>query len=190
MILKSFPSMLGLVLAGALLTACGENNNDGNVDTAADRTATSTENEVEGAVNETQADLQQGANDAANAANSAVNDAQNEVANATSDPWTRTYETPAAERAGTVENLNGLRATLVAELDQVRARLKDGARSADEKKADSQRAGELAQGLERLDRTIKEISESNDVTWAQVRESNIKAANDFRTWMSQYGMAS
>ena len=106
------------------------------------------------------------------------------------DPWERTYETPAAERAGTVENLQGLRATLVAELDEVRERLKDGTRAAEERKADSQRASELAQGLERLDRTIKEIDEADDVTWATVRESSIQAAGEFRAWMEEYGMPS
>ncbi len=107
-----------------------------------------------------------------------------------SDPWTRVYATPVEERTGTVENLNGLRATLVAELDQVRARLKDGTRSADERKADSQRASELAQGLERLDRTIKQISDADDMTWTDVRESSLKSAGEFREWMAKYGMPS
>ena len=112
------------------------------------------------------------------------------TAASTVDPWARTYDTPQAERTGTVENLNGLRATLVAELESVRARLKDGSRSADERKADTQRAAELAQGLERLDRTIKVITEANDVTWSQVRDSEMKAASEFREWMSKYGMPS
>jgi hypothetical protein len=106
------------------------------------------------------------------------------------DPWTRTYETPAEERAGTVQNLQGLRATLVAELEEVRGRLKDGTRPAEDRKNDTTRAAELAQGLERLDRTINQITEADDVTWADVRESNIKAAGDFREWMSKYGMPS
>lgn len=109
---------------------------------------------------------------------------------AASDPWTRTYDSPEAERAGTVQNLQGLRATLVAELESVRGRLKDGTRTADDRKADQTRAAELAQGLERLDRTIKQITEADDVTWADVRDSNIKAANEFRDWMAKYGMAS
>lgn len=108
----------------------------------------------------------------------------------TTDKWARTYTTPTEERAGTVENLNGLRATLVSELDQVRARLKDGTRSAADKKSDATRASELAQGLERLDRTIKEVTDANDVSWADVRESKIKAAGEFREWMAKYGMAS
>lgn len=109
---------------------------------------------------------------------------------ATVDPWSRTYDTPEAERAGTIQNLQGLRATLVAELESVRARLKDGTRSAEDRKADQQRASELAQGLERLDRTIKGIGEANDATWAQVRDSELKAAAEFREWMKKYGMPS
>lgn len=108
----------------------------------------------------------------------------------TTDKWTRVYATPVEERAGTVENLNGLRATLVGELEQVRARLKDGTRTAEDRKADSQRASELAQGLERLDRTIKQISDADDMTWTDVRESSLKSAGEFREWMAKYGMPS
>jgi len=111
-------------------------------------------------------------------------------ATGSNDPWQRTYDSPAAERAGTVENLQGLRATLVAELESVRGRLKDGTRAAEDRKSDTQRAAELAQGLERLDRTIKQISEANDVTWTEVRDSEMKAAGEFREWMAKYGMAS
>lgn len=109
---------------------------------------------------------------------------------ATTDKWTRVYATPIEERAGYVENLNGLRATLVAELEQVRGRLKDGTRTAEDRKADSQRASELAQGLERLDRTIKQISDATDITWTDMRESSLKSAGEFREWMAKYGMPS
>ncbi|MBX2980234.1 MAG: hypothetical protein KF905_13145 [Flavobacteriales bacterium] len=128
--------------------------------------------------------------DGANAGTDGANGADGTGTMTAVDPWTRTYTTPAAERAGTVENLNGLRAKLVAELESVRGRLKDGTRSAADKKADSTRASELAQGLERLDRTIKQITDADDVNWAQVRESNIKAAGEFRDWMNKYGMPS
>lgn len=106
------------------------------------------------------------------------------------DKWTRVYATPVEERTGTVENLNGLRATLVAELEQVRGRLKDGTRAAADRKADSQRASELAQGLERLDRTIKQISDADDLTWNDMRASSLKSAGEFREWMVKYGMPS
>jgi len=108
----------------------------------------------------------------------------------TTDKWTRVYATPVEERAGYVENLSGLRATLVAELEQVRGRLKDGTRAAEDRKADSQRASELAQGLERLDRTIKQISDADDLTWNDMRASSLKSAGEFREWMAKYGMPS
>lgn len=108
----------------------------------------------------------------------------------TVDPWTRTYATPIEERTGTIQNLNGLRATLVAELEQVRTRLKDGTRAAEDRKADTQRAAELAQGLERLDRTIAQINDATDLTWNDMRASSLKSAGEFREWMSKYGMAS
>lgn len=101
----------------------------------------------------------------------------------------KTPLTPVEERTETVKNLEGLRAVLVTELEEVRGRLKDGTRPADEKKADTQRAAELAQGLERLDRTIKGISDADDVTWADVRESSLGAAAEFRQWMARYGLA-
>ncbi|MBL7965076.1 MAG: hypothetical protein JNM31_14675 [Flavobacteriales bacterium] len=108
-------------------------------------------------------------------------------ANVASD-GTKAPETPAEERAHAVEDLNGMRATLVAELDGVRGRLKQGGRTADEAKADQTRAAELAQGLERLDRLIKKTTDANDVTWTEVRESSMKEAGEFRTWMAKYGM--
>lgn len=97
--------------------------------------------------------------------------------------------TPEQERASAVEDLNGMRATLVAELESVRARLKDGTRTAEDKKNDATRAAELAQGLERLDRTIKKISDATDVSWSELRESSLKEAGEFRAWMEKYGMA-
>lgn len=96
--------------------------------------------------------------------------------------------TPAQERTKTGDDMRGLRAVLVAELDQVRARLKKGDRTADEKKADQTRAAELAQGLERIDRAIKAIDEATDVTWGTIRESQLKEAGEVRAWMAKYGM--
>jgi hypothetical protein len=99
-----------------------------------------------------------------------------------------TLLTPAQERTKTGDDMRGLRAVLVAELDQVRARLKQGTRTADEKKADQTRAAELAQGLERIDRAIKAIDEATDVTWGTIRESQMKEAGEVRAWMAKYGM--
>lgn len=180
---------MGLLLAGSLFTGCS-GCNQGASDTSASPASTTTTSDGSGA-DATGADAS--GHDHDHSADGHEGHGHDDAGHGTAegvDPWTRTYETPEAERTGTVENLQGLRATLVAELDQVRERLKDGTRSAEDRKADTQRAAELAQGLERLDRTIKEISEASDVTWADVRESQIKAAGEFREWMAKYGLAS
>ncbi|MBP6311628.1 MAG: hypothetical protein KA408_05120 [Flavobacteriales bacterium] len=99
-----------------------------------------------------------------------------------------TYKTPAEERTGTTTALNGLRSTLMAELDAVRGRLKTAGADAAAKDADQKRAAELAQGLERMDRLIKKVGEADDVSWANVRESSLKEAEEVRVWMQQYNM--
>jgi hypothetical protein len=100
-----------------------------------------------------------------------------------------TYTTPAEERSGTTEALNGLRATLKAELEAVRGRLKQGGTDAAAKEADQERAAELAQGLERMDRLIEKVGAADDVSWADVRESSLAEAEEVRVWMEQYNMA-
>ena len=99
-----------------------------------------------------------------------------------------TYKTPAEERTGTTNALNGLRSTLMAELDAVRGRLKTAGADAAAKDADQKRAAELAQGLERMDRLIKKVGEADDVSWANVRESSLKEAEEVRVWMQEYKM--
>lgn len=99
-----------------------------------------------------------------------------------------TYKTPSEERMGTTTALNGLRATLMAELEAVRGRLKTAGADSEAKKADQTRAAELAQGLERMDRLIAKIGESDDVSWAKVRESSLKEAEEVRVWMQEYKM--
>ena len=101
---------------------------------------------------------------------------------------TGTPATPAEERTSTVTNMQGMRAILMTELDAVRGRLKQAGRPDETVKADQTRAGELAQGLERLDRLIKKTTEADDVSWATVRESTMNEAAEFRTWMAKYGM--
>jgi hypothetical protein len=98
-----------------------------------------------------------------------------------------TYSTPAEERMGTTNALNGLRATLKAELDAVRGRLGKTADPA-AKEADQKRAAELAQGLERMDRLIAKVGAADDVSWADVRESSLKEAEEVRVWMQNYNM--
>lgn len=97
--------------------------------------------------------------------------------------------TAAEERTRTAADLQAMRTTLVAELEALRLRLNDGTLAADTKAADTQRASELAQGLERLDRTILEIDEANDDTWPNMRDRSVQATEDLRQWMVKYGMS-
>jgi hypothetical protein len=185
---------LGILVAGSLMTGCS-GCNQGDVDTAgagaaaAENTAgTDADAHHAGDGHDGHDQGDGGSADGGSADGNGGGSGIGGSSTTMTTGWDRVYSTPAEERTGTVENLNGLRATLVAELDGVRSRLKDGTRSADDRKADQTRAAELAQGLERLDRTIKKINEADDVTWGQVRDSELKAANDFREWMAKYGM--
>lgn len=95
---------------------------------------------------------------------------------------------PGAERMNAVTDLGGLRATLMAELEAVRTRLNDGTRPEASAKADQERAAELAQGLERLDRALAAVNASNDTTWAAIRTNTNKEVEDIRAWMATHGM--
>ncbi len=94
--------------------------------------------------------------------------------------------TPVQERTDATDRMNGIRATLMTELDQVRARLKDGKLDKEQTTADQKRAAELAQGLERVDRTLKAMGEATDATWPQMRASQLKEVDEVRTWWNQY----
>lgn len=91
------------------------------------------------------------------------------------------------ERYAASKDVRGFRAQLMAELDAIRTRLKDGTRPADAAKADQTRAADLAQGLERMDRLIKAVEESDDLTWTSVRESSLKEAGEVRAWAVEHG---
>lgn len=91
------------------------------------------------------------------------------------------------ERYAASKDVRGFRAQLMTELDAIRARLKDGTRPADAAKADRTRAADLAQGLERMDRLIKAVEESDDLTWTSVRESSLKEAGEVRAWAVEHG---
>lgn len=98
-------------------------------------------------------------------------------------PGTPVYD----ERYNTSKNVRGYRAMLMAELDAIRARLNDGTRPADAIKKDQERAADLAQGLERMDRLIKAVEVSDDLTWARIRASQLKEAEDVRAWAGEHG---
>jgi hypothetical protein len=92
------------------------------------------------------------------------------------------------ERMRVAEDMRGMRASLMAELTAVRTRLNDGQLPEDARKRDEDRAAELAQGLERVDRVLKEMDSADDVTWASIRESRMKEASEVREWMARNGL--
>lgn len=94
------------------------------------------------------------------------------------------------ERFAASKDVRGFRAQLMAELETIRTRLKDGTRPADEAKKDQAHAADLAQGLERMDRLIKAVEESDDLTWTSVRESSLKEAGEVRVWAIAHGFRS
>ena len=95
---------------------------------------------------------------------------------------------PAEERTETVNDLQRMRTRLMTELETVRNRLNEGTLTPDEQAKQTSRAGELAQGLERLDRAIEEVNMADDTTWPNLRENSRKGAEDFRAWMKEQNM--
>ena len=91
--------------------------------------------------------------------------------------------TPAEERSNTASDLRGLRASLVKELDEVRARLNNGTNPYPERETDQTRAAELAQGLERIDGALATLDASTDALWASTREAQMKEVEDVRAWL-------
>ncbi|MBS1943704.1 MAG: hypothetical protein JST98_00540 [Bacteroidetes bacterium] len=94
--------------------------------------------------------------------------------------------TPVQERTDAMARMNGIKATLMAELDQVRARLKAGKQAKEAADSDKQRAAELGQGLERVNRTLKAMGGATDATWAQMREAQLKEVGEVRDWWNKY----
>ncbi len=91
------------------------------------------------------------------------------------------------ERYAASKDIRGYRALLMAELERIRTRLNDGTRPADAAKKDQDRAADLAQGLERMDRLIKAVEESDDITWTSIRGSRLKEAGEVRVWANEHG---
>ena len=91
------------------------------------------------------------------------------------------------ERYAASKDIRGYRALLMAELEAIRTRLNDGTRPADAAKKDQDRAADLAQGLERMDRLIKAVEESDDLTWTSIRGSQLKEAGEVRVWATEHG---
>ena len=99
------------------------------------------------------------------------------------EPGTPVYN----ERFTASKDIRGYRALLMTELEAIRTRLNDGSRPADDAKKDQERAADLAQGLERMDRLIKAVEESDDLTWTSIRESRMKEAGEVRVWATEHG---
>ena len=99
-----------------------------------------------------------------------------------------TRGTPAYdERYAASKDIRGYRALLMVELEAIRTRLNDGTRPADAAQKDQDRAADLAQGLERMDRLVKAVEESDDLTWTSIRESQLKEAGEVRVWATEHG---
>lgn len=98
-------------------------------------------------------------------------------------PGTAVYD----ERYKTSSNMRGYRAQLMSELEAIRLRLNDGTRQAEAIEKDRSRAADLAQGLERMDRLIKAAEVSDDLTWARIRRSQLKEAEEVRNWAQERG---
>ena len=91
------------------------------------------------------------------------------------------------ERYTASKDIRGYRSQLMAELEAIRTRLNDGTRAPEATKKDQDRAADLAQGLERMDRLIKAVEESDDLTWTSIRESQLKEAGEVRVWATEHG---
>lgn len=101
---------------------------------------------------------------------------------------TVTILTPVQERAGAMETMNGIRSVLMAELEEVRSHLNKGTLPDAHAKADQERAAELAQGLERVDRALKAMGDATDVTWKDLRDVQLKEVAEVHAWWNEYMM--
>lgn len=170
-----------LALAIALLAAaCGS---DG---TTTDAQRDTTNATGSGTANSTDANPQNGvgANTTTDRDHTEVATMENtEIHINTEKPGTPVYD----ERYAASKDIRGYRALLMAELEAIRTRLNDGTRPAEAAKKDQDRAADLAQGLERMDRLIKAVEESDDLTWTSIRGSRLKEAGEVRVWATEHG---
>ncbi|HEY0978146.1 MAG TPA: hypothetical protein VGE21_11815 [Flavobacteriales bacterium] len=160
------------LLMAALAFGCSSSDtNDGRTDGSADHSgAASTDPAHDGA----------GMNNTDNTATGTMNGTANGTGSSDANA------TPAQERMNTMTDMNGLRATLLADLEAVRDRLNVGTMPKEQKVSDTELAAELAQGLERVDRALAAMNASTDATWAQIRASQKKEVEEVRTWMAGY----
>lgn len=93
---------------------------------------------------------------------------------------------PGKERVMVTNDMRGLRSLLMADLEEVRSRLNDGARPAASREIDKALAADLAQGLERVDRALAALGTASDATWASMRDAQLKEVAEVRSWMADY----
>ena len=94
--------------------------------------------------------------------------------------------TAAEERTTTTNELRGLRVMLVAELELLRAELNNATYPDQERAADQARAGDLAKGLERIDRLLAGLDGATVETWVSIRESQMNQVGEVRAWMKKH----
>ena len=94
--------------------------------------------------------------------------------------------TPVQERTDAMANISGIRATLMTELDQVRAELKQGGMDKAKTDADKAEAADLAQGLQRIDLALAKMGGATDMTWNDMRTAQLKEASDVRVWWNAH----
>ncbi len=112
-------------------------------------------------------------------------DASQDVRSGVDRERTRAIEQARQERKANSDELRGLRAKLMDELDKVRNQLNDGTRTPDQRNEDQARAAALAQGLERLDRALGSIDASSEAAWADIKDNTEKEVQELRAWMEE-----
>ena len=170
-----------LALVLALGTGCGNDNTTGDGRDGSTANGTNADGTT-GSVNGTGENGGAGMDAERDRTDVATMDA-NEIRINGAKPGTPVYD----ERYAASKDIRGYRAQLMAELETIRTRLNDGTRPEEEAKKDQERAADLAQGLERMDRLIKAVEESDDMTWTSIRESQLKEAGEVRTWATEHG---
>ena len=172
--------MIPLLVAGILFTGCSNDEPEGAVGT--DRMEQGTIGADGRPVEDDGTGDRTRSADAANAAHDPERGAEG---SGVDRETTAKIEAARVEKKRNSDELNGLRSQLMAELEQVRARLNDGATPAEERSTDQARAATLAQGLERLDRALEEIEATADATWSDIKDKSNKEVEELRAWMKE-----
>ena len=169
-----------LLVAGVLVTGCSNDEPEGAVGT--DRMEQGTIGPDGQPVEDDGAAARTGNTDRANTSTDPERGAEG---SGVDRETTARIEVAREEKKRNSDELNGLRSQLMAELEQVRSRLNDGAATPEKRNEDQARAATLAQGLERLDRALEEIEATADATWNEIKEKSNKEVEELRAWMKE-----